>query len=365
MAIDKRQIADINFTLPNFGLQLIVDDNVTDISQELSNINDVTIAKFTIPKSIFVGVSTDTQQGEGGSGSGIAPLDDPQDLAFYDPYTIVQQVRAGRASEYWNVGDKIKVKMNEFSLVNTQSRPIYEAGLYELMVIGFDHNLEYETPDYEHTMTFMFTGNPTYFPNILGYSLNSSIEGFIDIEYALVSVFTHFADRIYNALPEEWSDIIIPTTKTGVFNLAKDSPKIFLLSNYEANGDYYCTSFIKQEDLLGQKQYSYFKQNSTAILKKAYTHVGPHFETDSTELTNYCLKAAIASRTLYNGKVNSCLWLNAAEGATYQLLPKGKTRQLVQYNNIAYRQATTISDIYSSTNNINCIAGIIPCFTIG
>lgn len=366
MAIDKRQIADINFTLPNFGLQLIVDDNVTDVSQELSDINGTTVAKFTIPKSIFVGAATDTQSG-GGSSSGPAPLDDPQDLAFYDPYTIVQQVRAGRASTYWKVGDRIRVQMDSFALSsNTASKPTYGAGLYELMVIGFDHNLENETPDYEHTMTFMFTGDPACIPD--EYTVDDSLEGFVDINNNLYTVFSRFADRIYYSLPDEWSDIIIPTTKTGVFNLAQDNCKIFLLSNYEARGNYYYTLSIDSSEIDDgkQKQYEYFKKNG--FPRNTYIDVGQHFSRtgDSiNDLPRYCLNAAIASRTLYNGKKNTCLWLNADVGTTLQWIPVGSTKKYSSSSSVYLPLEKTISDPYCVTNNGTSTAGIIPCFTIG
>ena len=101
MAIDSRQIADINFSMPNFGLELTIEGE--EPVTEIADVNNVQTVKIKVPRRYFI------QEVEQPSESSIAPLANPQPLSFYSPETIVQQVRAGRAREYWNIGDRIPI----------------------------------------------------------------------------------------------------------------------------------------------------------------------------------------------------------------------------------------------------------------
>ena len=394
MAIDGRQIADINFSMPNFGLELIIEGE--DPDYEVIDMDNVQTVRFKVPRRYFI------QEVEQLSASSIAPLDNPQPLNFYSPETIVQQVRAGRAREYWNIGDRISIMIGAFSMYNNPPSGfgVFSQQLYEAVVIGFDHNLEKETPDYEHTMTFMIIDNPER-TNFSYYNKTEYVHMFMAHDTYMSKVIDNFYPAFYNVLPDEWRNVIINTKKTGVHNAESAQCKIFSLSYYEMHGSSYYNNDIAEYEYKdgAQQQYEYFKSQPFGVPKKFYSGV---YRLDSEVLSEGIIKDGsettrypkiggtittygkyiypVASRTKYHNLNNTMLWLNASPDILeYYIASVSSELGYLRSNLIkSYKYPFAVTDGNASDKYSlfgvtkaeaaalgNVTAGFIPCFTIG
>lgn len=397
MAIDSRQIADISFSMPNFGLELTIEGE--EPVSEIVDMNNVQTVRFKVPRRYFI------QETEKPSASSIAPLTNPQPLSFYSPETIVQQVRAGRAREYWNIGDRIPIMIGAFSMYSNPPSGfgIFSQQFYEAVVIGFDHNLEKETPDYEHTMTFMIIDNPER-TNFSAYKKTEYVHMFMACDIYMVRVINHFYSTFYNVLPEEWQNVIINTKKTGVHDAELAQCKVFSLSYYEMHGSSDYNDDISESDYKdgAQQQYEYFKPQYFGIPKKFYSGIYKMWTTNTShglipDHPNVSSKISkggtlvtygnniypVVSRTKYKNLNYTTLWLNASPDILTYKVVKPKSVQSYDYirdtvTTLSYKYPFAVTNGNASERYGyfgvskseaealgNVTAGFIPCFTIG
>ena len=393
MAIDSRQIADINFSMPNFGLELTIEGE--EPVTEIVDVNNVQTVRFKVPRRYFI------QEVEQPSSSSIAPLANPQPLSFYSPETIVQQVRAGRAREYWNIGDRIPIMVGAFSMYNNPSSSfgVFSQQFYEAVVIGFDHNLEKETPDYKHTMTFMIIDEPAR-TNFSQYKKTEYVHMFMASDINMIRVINYFYSTFYNVLPDEWRNVIINVNKTGVHNAESAQCKIFSLSYYEMHGSSDYNDDISESEYKdgAQQQYEYFKPQCFGVPNKFYSGIYKMKINNETEglipdnpkasgkissgtlITYGKYIYPVVSRTKYHNLNNTTLWLNASPDVlTYYIVKPDAVKAADCLNGASsykYPFAVTNGDasaIYGwfgvakseAAALGNVTAGFIPCFTIG
>lgn len=237
------------------------------------------------------------------------------DTSWADIATIV---KAGKASEYWNVGDT--KDMQFASAVTLDSGNTIPANTtYKVVILGFDHNSAKEGTNRLH----LCIGKDTTGKEICfyGYKMNSSNTnsgGWNGCEMK-----TWLNGTFYNALPTDLKNAITACTKwtdntgsgSNISDVTSTSQKIWLLAEYEVFG---ARSFANQYEKDSQAQYDYYKNGNSKI---RYNHSG-----------NFATRWWLRSPGYDYGSGNFCCGNNNAGNS-----------------------------ISPDANNTN---GVVPCFTI-
>ena len=199
---------------------------------------------------------------------------------------IKQIVAAGKAPEFWKVGDIVgPVNLNGSLGGLTLNYAVY------FVIIGFDHNKTVETPNY-HTMTLTTCNSSGTKIAFIGdrYNSKSDVDGF-HIWYQ--SVYTadwsgcpmrnNLCPQFKQLLPLDWQNAIVPCIKPYVEYYYLDtttiSDEIFIFDTTELKGD--SGSYM---------QYEYFKNGGSCIF---YSYK------NTSEAVRYCTRRAPTRRATY------------------------------------------------------------------
>ena len=190
-------------------------------------------------------------------------------LADNTPATIKAVAKAGTASNYWSVGDKMGIAVNgSFGGLS------YNSTVYTF-ILGFNHNASVEGNNSIH-FQFGKTSNGTdiafvqnYGSTGTGFCMNTSntTSGGGSGSYMRKTICPAFL----SALPTAWQNIITACTKysdnTGggsntASNVTSTSDKIWLLSEHEVHGT---RSYANSAEANYQKQYDYYKNGNSKV----------------------------------------------------------------------------------------------------
>lgn len=342
MPIDSRQVTDLQVSAPSFVLEPATKGDKVKLSAIYHQDDNSYHLRLTTPEIPEVVIPTPEPQPD--------PIPTTvKELYYYTPDQIIKQVRTGMAAEYWPVGSTISFKMNSFKATNdtTVDRYAFPSGTVSAIVIGYDHNLNIESPDYSHTMTFMVYPNPSS----AGVSVNINTSGSQTTQYAYCSglasvnkVFPDFFNNFYNAIPNDWKKYVIPVIKSYTpysYNstAASNSTKVFTLSYDEVFGT---STTLNGTDA----QYDYFKTYELSTVS-AYATTGVKNN------SNYGF--VVASRSTTTAKMTNLRPLTT--GTKSMLKMTSQTG-----GNTGY---TTITKDFTSISYSDDHPCIIPCFTIG
>lgn len=190
-------------------------------------------------------------------------------LADNTPETIQAAAKAGTASNYWSVGDKMGIAVNgSFGGLS------YNSTVYAF-ILGFNHNSSVEGGNSIH-FQFGKTSNGTdiafvqsYDITETGFCMNTSNtnSGGWNNSYMRKTICPAFL----SALPTAWQNIIVACTKysdnTGgtsnqASNVTATSDKIWLLSEFEVRGT---RTYANTAEQNYQKQYDYYKNGNSKV----------------------------------------------------------------------------------------------------
>lgn len=342
MPIDSRQVTDLQVSAPSFVLEPAAKGDKVKLSAMYHQDDNAYHLQLTTPEIPEVIIPEPE------------PVSDPtsttvKELSYYTPEQIIRQLRAGKAAEYWPVGSTIKFEMEQFR--ETKNAPTNEtkafyfrSGTVTAVVIGYDHNLNIESPDYNHTMTFM-----VYPKTGASLSLNintSSAEryAYCPVLYPVTSVFPDFFDQFYKSMPNDWQQYVIPVIKSYTpyaYNntAASGSTKVFTFSYDEVFGT---TTTLNGTDA----QYDYFKIYE---LSKVSAYTSYAFSSSSNN------GFVVASRSTTNSKMTNLKPLTIGTKSMPVVTPLGNSKFS---SSITSKEFTSIS----CDSDYPCI---IPCFTIG
>lgn len=214
-------------------------------------------------------------------------------LADNTPATIQAAAKAGTASNYWSVGDKMGIAVNgSFGGLS------YNSTVYAF-ILGFNHNASVEGNNSIH-FQFGKTSNGTdiafvqnYGSTGTGFCMNTSNtnSGGWSGSYMRKTICPAFLA----ALPTAWQNIITACTKysdnTGgssnpASNVTSTSDKIWLLSEFEVFGTRSGANTAEQNY---QKQYDYYKNGNSKV---KYQHSA------TTSACDWWLRSVYAGNTL-------------------------------------------------------------------
>ncbi len=191
-------------------------------------------------------------------------------LAECTPAQIQATAKAGQAPNWWNVGDKVPIKLSGTVGALTLNDTYYA------FIVGFNHNASIEGNNTIHFQFCTADGTDTAFIDA-GYSksyfnnnnarfvmntIETNVGGWKD-SYMRNTICAQF----FNVLPAEWRSIIAPCTKysdnTGGGNdtasyVTSTLDKIWLLSEFEVYGT---RTYANSAEKNYQKQYDYYKSN--------------------------------------------------------------------------------------------------------
>ena len=364
MAIASRQVSNLIITEPSLQLEPITTGDKFKINATYDSDSNSYLFGMTLP-TITEPEPTEPE-----------PIEDPTPttvypLIYYSPEQIVSAVRAGKASEYWSVGDVVPIALSSFKLTsNSAERSYFNAKTYHAVVLGFDHNLERETPDVNHSMTFAIMKTADRSNTFVINTNNENAPfAFVNSMTYCQYTFEDFSNHIFAALPSSWKSVIIDTTKTGVFFNGTQTQKIFTLSYYEAYGDNNGT--IYEEDYAdgAQQQYEFFNRFSFPINFNAL------LDTNWVCSSDYGTIVASRSRCKAGNVRSIQLLIPTSEtycrsytstwikGTTYQM-----SSQAYNFSNVPYytnASATVRVKVGTTYQFVEPHPGIIPCFTIG
>ena len=257
----------------------------------------------------------------------------------FTPDRIQEIVREGFAATIWQIGDKIPIAFNSFTL-SGQGNDYIPAGTYDAVILGFNHNKDKEnaTVDYTMTVAVMYQHDSTIAIAFFDRSINTPYDCFAGQYY----------DNVYNAISESWRDIIV-TTKKYDSTSAKDS-KVFNLSCFEVYGGEGPGKGISQDWSDGrQKQYDYFKQ---VVFP---TTVKPQYNT----LGDKSVHVSSRSRGKGDGTDKTVISFLTQTGNYY----RSEQQDWLPYGYSDWCE-TPLS--YHTTDYVtNIQTGMIPCFNIG
>ena len=259
--------------------------------------------------------------------------------ADFTPARIKDIVQQGLASTIWEVGDKIPISFNSFTLSGT-GRDYIPAGTYDAIILGFDHNRNKENPAASHTMTVAV---------MYKHDITDKAICFFDrnVSDPLDAYYGYYNDNIFNALNSSWKEVITTTRKYTATGY-QDS-EIFNLASYEVygNGGPGSTPASDWYDDK-QKQYDYFKANNfPLVVYPQYLELGEQgvivtCRSQGTDIYSDTVIAFLTQSGYYYNKEQD-RWLPYDYGDWCNTpLP------------------------YHTTNySANIQTGIIPCFNIG
>lgn len=313
MAIDQRQIQDIS----NLKFDIITDkveygENPGLATYREDDSNDIHLV-LTLPTKMDPNyVEPEPEPEPEPADTTGAPT---KELKAYNIEDIVEFVRAGYGSKF-PVGSVIPIPLQTFVIQNS-SRDTRTYGGHRVMavVIGHDHNLEKETPQVKHTMTLAL---------MYRYTNSDSLEDLQPVAWVSPSEFTKKVmdsvdSSILAALPPEWQNAVVKTTKTGSGissgKVISKTSSIFIPSYYEVYGyQGFIDAQLKETWENGaQLQYEYFKKNK--FPEKFNYFIGSTF---------YSTKGMTVSRSPYHNSYGSAILLESVTGAYRGVLIYGK-----------------------------------------
>lgn len=266
MAIDSRQIGQINSTTNDLVLSvqfLGTEAQVNSMQHESTTYVTLTLPEY-IDKAIDFYIKNRKTVPENVDGS-IKPFREYAN----NPEKIAEIVKSGKAQEVWNVGDTIPIKLSKFKLTNNSGDTNWCGGeTYEAVILGFDHNIEKEFPSNsgtvpEHTMTLALM----YSTDDAGLPIeNRKPIAFCSPSASPYDIETIGLQYIFNALPDDWEQIIASTYKNGgkpTTAVNTSNPfKVFPLSYYEAHGNNLNIPLVNSAEYKDnrQKQYEFFRK---------------------------------------------------------------------------------------------------------
>lgn len=260
MAIDQRQIYDLNKLVPNIisdGLDYGDDPGLLITKDEENNEIHIGLVLPTKLDPAYVEPEPEPEPEPVTSDDIGAPT---KELKEYHINDIVRFVRAGYGSKF-PVGSMIPIKLQNFQLTaswTNRDKRSYGGHGVRAVVLGHDHNIAKENPALEHTMTLalMYRDYGTE-EQPMAWASPSEFTG---------RVISNVDAAFLSALPPEWQDAVVKTTKTGVDayegKLQSLTKSIFIPSYYEVYG---YQGYIDNQDKTSweggaQLQYEYFKK---------------------------------------------------------------------------------------------------------
>lgn len=191
---------------------------------------------------------------------------------------IQSAARKGMAANYWSVGDKIPIELlGSFS--DYTLSPKLE-GVYYAFIIGFNHNSSIEG---NNTIHFQFGKNEdgvdiAFVDKYYGMNV-AGTQGYSD--YRKKGILVYNVDEIacvgfLSCMPGNWQNAIVLSNKYNQGNYGspnlynKYSKKIWLLSEYELNGEEILPGLCSSNQV--QEQYDYYKNGNSRI---KYKHDNP------------------------------------------------------------------------------------------
>ena len=240
---------------------------------------------------------------------------------FSNPADIVEAIKSGKAVNVWDEGDlTAPITLNgtigaALTLDNVQVRA---------KLIGLNHNKDFESdgkPSAHFILDMTIAGNQitlvdtnynrasasgvAYFQHNLELPTNEN-------GWAESNLRNKICADIFNALPEEWQNIISPCTKyTDNTGGGVDDPsfvtstvdKIFLLSEYEVFGKQAYANTAEQNY---QQQYDYFKNGNSRVHNSHKNLDSPcHWwlrSAQSSNSTSYCRVNSAGVCNTYNAR---------------------------------------------------------------
>ena len=204
----------------------------------------------------------------------------PKSFAEDDWETIAKNVKAGNLSKY-NVGDKKKIKLTSED-DNSGNADGITTGEYTIRIANTSNEGDVCTKEYlekadgsKEKYSKTACGFVIEFEDIITThnmnSSNSNVGG-----YPASSMYTYIQNDIYNALPKELKDVIIPTyvvsghgSTSGEENFVTEQDKVYLLSGKEVYGsDTYDTSSNLTRQLEYYSNLGVTASNKSGALKK-------------------------------------------------------------------------------------------------
>lgn len=185
------------------------------------------------------------------------------DTSWADIATIV---KAGKASDYWNVGD---TKDMQFSAaVTLDSSTIPANTTYKVVILGFDHNSVKEGTNRLH-LCIGKNSDGSKDICFVGHNMNSSDAN--NGGWNSCAMKTWLNGTFYNALPADLKNVITECTKyTNNVGNYSDTPahvsytnqKIWLLAEFEVFG---ARTYANRYEQNSQQQYSYYQNGNSKI----------------------------------------------------------------------------------------------------
>ena len=240
---------------------------------------------------------------------------------FSSPESIVEAVRSGKAVNAWDEGDlTAPITLNgkigaALTLDNVQVRA---------KLIGLNHNANFESdgkPSAHFILDMTIAGNAiTLIDTNYNRASASGVEYFqhnVELPsnengWANSNLRNKICTDIFNALPEEWQNIISPCTKytdnTGggvdePRSVSSTTDKIFLLAEYEVFGKQAYSNSAEQNY---QEQYDYFKNGNSRVHNSHKNLDSPcHWwlrSPQSSNSTSYCRVNSAGVCNTYNAR---------------------------------------------------------------
>lgn len=274
MAIDQRQISDLSLLQTKFKMGTIMEGDEVNVILSHDAASNTYKMDFVFPSHVMnPPTSPEPTDPEPSEPEDPTPTDpepsepepsEPEDTGpEYKAFSactvdeMLEIIRAGKAQEYWHVGDHVAIKsLGSFTLSN-QSTDYCLQGDHLLygVILGFNHNINIEHPGKKYSVTIgaFKTGTNT-----------NAVVGFGSIIADPDRCNTYFGQQFYSALPFQWQDAILKNiTKYSGGTLKKYSQGIFSLSYFEVHGSsntFVSTNLISSHNK--EEQYSYFKGKS-------------------------------------------------------------------------------------------------------
>lgn len=255
--------------------------------------------------------------------------------AYHTPERIREIITDGLAEQVWIPGDIIPIKFNKFKLFGSSTVTI-PADTYDAVILGFDHNKTAENGSAKHTVTVAVMHPHNVSETIAFFDPNSNVTDACNGTYN---------DNIFNAIHDDWKDIIIPTLKWSTETLSWQSHNVFSLSCFEVHGNGGPGNGIDQN----QKQYTYFEQQGLS------TRILPQADIITSNLVHVASRSTGAGDlTVHEHKIFAFLTENG-------YFMSQDTWKLYPYSDWCEDKLNYYDPDYPK----NIQVGIIPCFTIG
>lgn len=257
-------------TRPGTGTIKVTSSNTNIATVSLSGTTVTVTGKAKGNVTITVSVEADTNYTAPSSKTCSVTVSLPSTtLSDNTPAVIQQAAKAGTASNYWKVGDKIGIALSGSAGGLTLS------GTYYAFILGFNHNSSREGNNSIH---FQFgktsAGVDIAFVNSYnstgtGFCMNTSNtnSGGWNGSYMRKTICPAFL----SAMPTAWQNVIAACTKysdnTGggsdtASYVTSTSDKIWLLSEFEVQG---ARSYANSAEKNYQVQYDYYKNGNSKI----------------------------------------------------------------------------------------------------